>query len=110
VAGVLVSARTPGGLVLLGGNGHASASQRRETILQAEVASAAAAAAHYLTLIAVLVIQQGGKALIPPDALTKTYDIGFGKDAETGALIYTAEPHIEPPAKPLIVAPSEAPS
>lgn len=103
-----MSSRTPGGLVLLDspGNGHPSASQRREQILQLQLAQALSAAQHYLTIVAALVFQQGGKATIPFAAIEKNYDLGFGKVAETGDLIYTSKVN-EP--KSFIVAPSEPP-
>ena len=102
-----MSARTPGGLVLLDGpgNGHPSASQRREQMLQMQLVKTEAAANHYLTLVAVLVMQQGGRVIIPHDAVEKSYELGFGKIAETGDLVYTAKPHAP---RTLVVPPSSA--
>jgi hypothetical protein len=102
--------RTPGGLVLLdggGGNGHPSASQRREQMLQIQLAQGAARENHYLTLIAYLVMAAGGTAVIPAQALGLQYDIGFGKDAETNALTYTASLHVEVSAAGIEPLPDE---
>jgi hypothetical protein len=102
---------TPGGLVLLdgkgNGNGHPSASLRREQMLQFQLAQGSARENHYLTLIAYLVITGGGKAVVPAQALGLQYDIAFTKDKETNATTYTASLHVEPAVEPPPVLPSE---
>ena len=107
---------TPSGLVLLdgrgNGNGHPSASLRREQMLQFQLAQGKARENHYLTLIAYLVITGGGKAVVPAQALGLQYDIAFSKEPETNAMVYTASLHLEPavdahPPEPPPVLPSE---
>jgi hypothetical protein len=74
------------GLVLLnGGNGHRSASQRREEQLLAFND-------HLLKVIAVLTIQQGGLSMVSGASLKRQYDLTTTRDPLTGNLVYSAKP------------------
>ena len=76
-------------LFVPGGNGNASASQRREHALRAQNEK-------LLAVIATLVTQQGGFALVPLVSLARQYDFGWKVDEENQTLVYTASVHIEP--------------
>lgn len=78
--------RTSGGLVLLpGGNGQMSASQRR-------IAQLEAAQQHYLAVIASLVAQMGGAAIVTREHMDTIWKLGYKQDPDTGAMLYTSGP------------------
>lgn len=81
-------------LLLPGGNGHLSASQRK-------IARLEAAREHFISIIAVLTTQLGGTACIPRDSLVRQYDLGLKEDDE-GTLWCTAAPR---PTTPDVPAP-----
>lgn len=114
--------RTPGGLVLPGtfapkeGNGHASASQRREAALKLQLALAdqqirqlQAGANHYLSLVAILVERLGGKTTIAKADFDVRRALAWDIDEKTQAVTYSAKPHIEDEPPHAAEKPAEAP-
>jgi hypothetical protein len=74
-----------GNLLLMPGNGHRSASQRRIDLL-------AAMDDHLLKVIAILTIQHGGLSMVSGQSLARAYDMTTTRDPLTGNIVYSAKP------------------